>query len=117
MAFIKNPWARKTNINQNDKIQSIHKEHKKRLGAMESRHKAIRSLVIMELQVCPTMMTNYRCQFVIDRMLKHSGKRARASPPVTAVSQTRTSFFNDEDHYLIELAPQHMNDHGRVKMA
>ena len=86
-------------------------------------------------------------------MLKHSGKRARASPcadslnmmtmsnmsnslvgflvrnkgehimrsmnspPVTAVSQTRTSFFHDEDHYLIELDPQHINDHGRVKMA
>ena len=42
--------------NQKDMIQSIHKEHKKRLRAMESRHKAI-----MDLQVCPTMMTNYGC--------------------------------------------------------
>ena len=61
--------ARKTALeeevnNQKDMIQSIHEEHTKRPGAMESRHKAIRSVnihlesTIMELQVSPTMMTN-----------------------------------------------------------
>ena len=46
--------------NQKDMIQSIHEEHKERLGAVESRHKAIRSVnihlesTIMELQVCQT---------------------------------------------------------------
>ena len=43
--------------NQKDMIESIHEEHKERLGAVESRHKAIRSInihlesTIMELQV------------------------------------------------------------------
>ena len=49
--------------NQKDRIQSIHEEHKEKLGAVESRHKAIRSVnihlesSIMELQVCP--VTNH----------------------------------------------------------
>ena len=50
--------------NQKDMIQSMHEEHKERLGTVESRHKTIGSVninlesTIMELQVCPIIRTD-----------------------------------------------------------
>ena len=60
-------------------------------------------------------MSNSLVGFLVRDKGEHT-MRSMNSPPVTAVSQTRTSFFYDEDHYLIELDPQHINDRGRVKM-
>jgi hypothetical protein len=62
-------------------------------------------------------------------MLKHRGERARASPCTDSLNMMTMSnmsnslvgrivpvSFIEEDHYLKELDPQHINDRGRVKM-
>ena len=73
-------------------------------------------------------------------MLRNRGERARATPCKDSLNMMTMSnmsnslvgrmgrdklqqylrhvpvSFIDEDHYLIELDPQHINDRGRVKM-
>jgi hypothetical protein len=73
-------------------------------------------------------------------MLRKRGERARATPCTDSLNMMTMSnmsnslvgrlgrdrlhqylrhvpiSFIDEDHYLIELDPQHINDRGRVKM-
>jgi len=71
--------------NQKEMIQSIHEEHKERLGAVETRHKAIRSV---NIHLESTIM---ELQERIERMLKHRGKRAGASPSTDSIDMMTMS--------------------------